>query len=73
MSAVDQEKLAIGWTLTAVLAYMANVNTIILMVLLLQTIISIIASIIISYREHGTKKHETGSKATSRRRNNKVR
>ena len=70
MSAYEQEKVTIGWVIAAILAYAAEVNTIILIVLLIQTIISIIAALILSYKLYGAEKRKTHRKTRSRNGNN---
>lgn len=65
MNPSDQEKLTIGWVIAAILGYMAQLHTAIVVLLIVQTIISIIATIINSYKHHGTKKRKVGRKTRS--------
>lgn len=63
MNPLDQEKVALGWVIAAILGYMAQLHISLIVVLCLQAFISIIATIIISYKHHGTKKRKTNRKA----------
>lgn len=68
MSVLEQEKSAALWTITAILSYIANLNIIIITLLTIQAIISIIASIILSYKHYGTQKPKTRQRGRSRSR-----
>lgn len=65
MNPIEQEKLTIGWVIATILSYMSQLPLVIIVVLVVQTFISIIATIIISYKHHGTKKRKVGRKTRS--------
>jgi|688.fasta_scaffold107805_3 hypothetical protein len=66
---VENEKLTIAW-IACLLYSMANdIGMLISGVLALISFISLIATIIQSFKYHGTKKPASGKKITSRKRN----
>lgn len=67
MSVLEQERTAALWTIAAILGYMAELYSVIVVLLFIQAFISIIASIILSYKHYGTKKPKTRKAARSRR------
>lgn len=66
MTVLDQERTAAMWTIAAILSYMADLVLPVVVLLSIQALISIIASIILSYKHYGTKK-PTASKRTRNR------
>lgn len=65
MNPSEQEKLTIGWVIATILSCMAQLPTVFIVLLTVQTFISIIATIINSYKHHGTKKRKVGRKTRS--------
>jgi hypothetical protein len=63
MNAYEQEKIAIAWIFTTIFSWYAGAHITIIIILAIQSLISLIASIITSYKQHGTKKRKTSRKA----------
>lgn len=61
---VTTELLSAIWTFLYLYSSVHHVNSIVQTILLIQVIISIIATIIKTYKEHGTKQRKSRKKTT---------
>lgn len=60
---IELEKIMALWTICLLISLAYNIHWIVSLVLGIQLLITTIATLINSYKQHGTKKRKTGRKA----------